>query len=154
MAEKVIVKPLNYDAMIQGLIDKIDGEESLFSSRIQFRGYWENGTVLVVVAFFIVMCTLALLSNGSALFDGLALIIALGALLVAFIFGIEDNTVKANYRCAIEKFKIAKIEKEERLLLRALIKMKAMNLDSKLGTVKEMHGDLFTKEKLLEKLYE
>jgi len=35
----------------------------------------------------------------------------------------------------------------------ALIKMKAMNHHSKLAVAKKLHEDMFTKEKLLERLY-
>jgi hypothetical protein len=44
--------------------------------------------------------------------------------------------------------------KRKELLLMALIKMKATNHHSKLGVAKKLHEDMFTKEKLLERLYQ
>jgi hypothetical protein len=145
---------INYDKMIQDLIADIDGEESLFKPYVQLRDYWKNGTILIIVGYLLIAGLIAYLSNSHALYEGIAVVIAIGALLIAYMSTLKDNTVVANYMWAIEKFKIGETEKEKRLLLRALIKMKSMNSTSKLGTVKAIHPEMFTKKKLLEKLYE
>jgi hypothetical protein len=67
---------------------------------------------------------------------------------------LKEIVVHANFKKAVKKFKINEKEEEKRLLLMALIKMKSMNHYSKLEIAKKMHKEMFTKEKLLERLYE
>ena len=80
---------------------------------------------------------MALPNSFAPLVERLALFIALGAIFFAFSSTIaedlKDIVVEANFKKAIKKFKIDEKEEEKRLLLKALIKMKAMNHNSKLG---------------------
>jgi hypothetical protein len=90
--------------------------------------------------------------------EKIALSVAVLAIITAFIplvqDGLKENIVDANFRKAVKKFKIGKEEEEKRLLLKALLKIKATNPIFKLKTAKGMHPELFKKEKLLDKLYE
>ena len=148
-------EPINYDEMIQKLIADIDGEDSLFKLRAQSRDYiLKGGSGLVITSYLLIAVVIAILSYKNALFEGIVVVVAIGALLIAYTSTLKDNTVAVNYNLVIEKFKIADKDKEKRLLLKALIKMKAINPSSELGTIKQMHPEMFTKEKLLEKLYE
>ena len=67
---------------------------------------------------------------------------------------LKEVVIHANFKKAIKKFIMPRKRKKKDFLLMALIKMKAMNHYSKLGIAKKMHKDMFTKERLLEKLYE
>ncbi len=76
----------------------------------------------------------------------LAVFTAFISLLVRFK---EENIVRVNYnrmkRC---------VEENERPLLKALIKMKTVNIEFSLKQIYDMHPSMFKKEKLLERLYE
>ena len=85
------------------------------------------------------------------------LFIAVIATLFAFarvlVQDLDDIVVSTNFKKAVQNFKIGEEEEEKRLLLMALIKMKAINHHSKLGVTKKLTEEMFTKEKLLERLY-
>ena len=91
------------------------------------------------------------------LLDRLTLFIAIIAIFFAFagvlVQDLRDIVVDTNFKKAVQKFKIDEKEEEKRLLLMALIKMKATNNHSKLGVAKKLHEDMFTKEKRLQRLY-
>jgi hypothetical protein len=156
MAKTEKPKDPDYSVIIDELIKKIDNEKSLFTLFDTLGGY--NWTLLVVLTLVAGAIVVALPDNFASLSVKLALFIALGAIIMTAIPELggtewQFNFIEANFRRAIKKFKIDENEEEKRFLLRALLKTKAMNPKSKLETAKKMHKDLFTKEKLLEKLY-
>jgi len=101
---------------------------------------------------------LALPNSIAPFIDRLTLFIAVVAIFFAFagvlVQDLRDIVVDTNFKKAVQKFKIDEKEEEKRLLLMALIKMKSMNNHSRLGVAKKLHKDMFTKEKLLERLYQ
>jgi hypothetical protein len=156
MEKTEIPKETDYDGLIEELIQKIDNEKALFNLRYQLDVY--NSTVTITVLLWVAAIIILALPNSIApLIDRLTLFIAVIAVLFAFagvlVQDLDDIVVSTNFKKAIQKFKIDEKEEEKRLLLMALIKMKATNHHSKLGVAKKLHKDMFTKEKLLERLY-
>jgi hypothetical protein len=146
----------DYDGLIEDLIQKIDKEKALFNPLYQLDVY--NSTITITVLLWVAAIVILALPNSIApLIDRVTLFIAIIAILFAFagilVQDLNDIIVSTNFKKAVQKFKIDEKEDEKRLLLMALIKMKAMNHHSKLGVAKKLHEDMFTKEKLLERLY-
>jgi len=148
---------VNHDNLIGDLVQKIDNEKSLFNVLHELDVYnttFSLGTLLIVVEPVI----LALPNSFIPFLERITIfigIIAIGfAYAGALVEDLKEIVVHANFKKAVKKFKINEKEEEKRLLLMALIKMKSMNHYSKLGIAQKMHKDMFTKEKLLEKLYE
>jgi hypothetical protein len=151
-----VAEPINYDEMVQDLIGKIDNEKSLFTLRDELHGY--GMTFYVVGIFLLFAFIISYLPDNIAPFVGrMTLVFAILAVILTFVFftsrGMENNVVEANFGKAIRKFNIDGKEEEKRLLLLALLKIKAMTPHRKLEIVKKMHKEMFTKEKLLERLY-
>jgi len=156
MEKSEISKETDYDGLIEDLIRKIDNEKTLFNPLYQLDVY--NSTITVTVLLWVVaIAILALPNNIAPLIDRLTLFIAVIAIQFAFagvlVQDLDDIVISTNFKKAIKKFKMDEKEEEKRLLLMALIKMKATNHHSKLGVAKRLHEDMFTKEKLLERLY-
>jgi len=156
MANAEISKETDYDGLIEELIQKIDNEKALFNPLYELDVY--NSTVTFTVILFVVAIVILALPNSFApLIDRLTLFIAVIAIFFAFagvlVQDLREIVVDTNFKKAVQKFKIDEEEEEKRLLLMALIKMKAANNHSKLGVAKKLHEDLFTKEKLLDRLY-
>jgi hypothetical protein len=155
--KKATENSLDYDCLIEDLIEKIDNEKSLFTVRDELHGY---GMTLYIVGIFLFLAVIIsyLPDNITPFIGRMTLVIAIAAVIFSFVTyssrGMENNVLDANFGKAIKKFKIEKKDEEKRLLLKALLKMKVINSKYKLGIVKGMHPKLFTKEKLLEKLYE
>jgi hypothetical protein len=156
MEKTEISKETDYDGLIEDLIQKIDNEKALFNPLYELDVY--NSTVTFTVLLFVIAIVILALPNSFAPFiDRLTLFVAVIAIFFAFagvlVQDLDDIVVSTNFKKAVQKFKIDEKEDEKRLLLMALIKMKAMNHHSKLGVAKKLHEDMFTKEKLLERLY-
>ena len=156
MAKTGISKETDYDGLIEDLIRKIDNEKTLFNPLYQLDVY--NSTITVTVLLWVAAIAILALPNSIApLIDRLTLFIAVIAIQFAFagvlVQDLDDIVISTNFKKAIKKFKMDEKEEEKRLLLMALIKMKATNHHSKLGVAKKLHEDMFTKEKLLERLY-
>ena len=150
-------KPIDYDGLIDDLIKKIDNEKSLFTIRDGLHG--QSMTLYIMGLFLFLVLGINYLPNDFiASTNKITISIALLAVLLTYVSytskGIENNFVEANFWKAVKKFKIEKKEEEKRLLLTALIKMKVTNHNYKLETAKKLNEEMFTKEKLLEKLYE
>jgi len=158
MAKTEIPKDMDYDGLIEDLIQKIDNEKTLFNWLHELDVY--NSIVTFTVLLFVVAIVILALPNSVApLVERLSLFIAVIAVFFAFagaiVEDLKDIVVDNNFKKAVQKFKIDEKEEEKRLLLMALIKMKATDTQhSKLGMPKKMHKDMFTKEKLLERLYQ
>ena len=157
MAKTEKPKDFDHDSLIGDLVHKIDNEKSLFTWRDQLHGY---GMTLYIVSIFLFLAfVVSYLPDSIAPFVGrMTIIIAILAVILTFVSctskDTENNVLEANFRKAIKKFKIGAEEEEKRLLLKALLKIKVMTPNSKLETVKKMHNGMFTKEMLLERLYE
>lgn len=156
MAKTENPKEIDNADLIEDFIHKIDNEKDLFTLRDGFHGY---GMTLYIVAVFLFLAfAVSLLPDSIApLIGRVTLVMAIAAVLLAFVSytskGMENNVVEANFRKAIKKFNIGEKEEEKRLLLLALLKIKAITPQRKLEIVKKMHKEMFTKEKLLERLY-
>ncbi len=148
-------KDVNYDSLIDVFIQKIDNEKSLFTIRDELHGY---GTTFYVVGGYIAMIALVLVLSIGSLIQNITFAIAVGALLLTFVSfasrGMENNVVEANFGKTIKILNIGEKEEEKRLLLLALLKIKTITPHRKLGIAKKMNKEMFTKEKLLERLYE
>lgn len=81
-------------------------------------------------------------------FAGLAIILSLGQFVIE---SAKEDAIYANYKSALKKFKPSENEKP---ILKALIKMKPKHTKFTLAEIRTISPELFTKEKLLEKLYE
>jgi hypothetical protein len=150
-------KVIDYDGLIDDIIKKIDNEKSLFTLRDQLHGY---SLVIYIIFLYVMVAVIVMFLPIGSLIERVTFAIAVLALLLTYVSftseRLKNNIIEANFEKAIEIFKIGKTEKEKGriLLLKALIKMKAINSSSDLGTVKEMHPEMFTKEMLMERLYE
>jgi hypothetical protein len=145
-------KPIDYDSLIGDLIKKIDNEKSLFRVRDYFR-------VLSLFIFITLIISFGVLSTyfGSSIsssdrfvivFAGAAVIVSLAQFEIA---SAEDEYTNLNYYKAVKSFNTSK---EEKPLLRALIKMKSENSNFTLAEIYKICPEMFSKEKLLKKLYE
>jgi hypothetical protein len=148
-------KPFNYDTLITELIQKIDNEKSLFKISDQLHG---QGVTILNAALLFISATAVFFLPDLSSGEKIAVTIAIVAIIATFIpsasENIENRIVEANFLKAIKKFNIEKEDQKKRIILEALLKMKAENPRYKLGTAKEIHPEFFSKEKLLEKLYE
>jgi uncharacterized membrane protein len=156
MSEKQPIKePANYDETIQDFIQKIDSEKSLFILRDELHGL---GIIFLDIALFILLTLAVWFTPDFSFVQKITLIIAIVAIMTTFtsVFreGLKERVVEANFEKAFKKFQIEEKKEEKRLLLKALIKIKAENPKFKLETVKKMHSEIFTKKSLLEKLYD
>src|SRR5208283_3063043 len=157
MAETEVSEESDYDSLIEDLVKKIDNEKSLFNVLHELDVY--NTTFSVVTLLIVAELVILALPNSFApLLERLTIFIGIIAIGFAYagniVADLKEIVVHANFKKAIKKFKIDEQDEEKRLLLMALIKMKSMNHYSNLGIAQKMHKDMFTKEKLLEKLYE
>ncbi len=78
----------------------------------------------------------------------IAVVIALFSLMVQFI---KENIVRVNFKRIL---KLICVEEDKKPLLKALIKIKIKNHEFDLKQIYGMNPSMFTREKLLEKLYE
>jgi hypothetical protein len=154
MAEKKTI-PFDYDGLINELIQKIDNEKSLFKLRDEFHG---QGLTLFNIALLFISATavsiLPDLSYGEKLAIGIAIVAIIATFIPTASENIRNRIVEANFLKAIDKFTIEKKDDKKRMIFEALLKIKAENPTYKLTTSKEIHPEMFTKEKLLEKLYQ
>jgi hypothetical protein len=156
MAETEVSREIADDSLIEELVQKIDNEKSLFNVLHELDVY---STTFSLVTLLIVaeLVILALPNSFAPLLERITVFIGIIAIGFAYagtlVADLKEVVVHANFKKAIKKFRIYEKEEEKRLLLMALIKMKSMNHYSKLGIAKKMHKDMFTKEKLLERLY-
>lgn len=102
--------------------------------------------VLILVWFFVTFSSESLGIKLSISLSFLALTVGIFSL---FAPSMEENVVDVNFK-RLEKC----VEKDEKPLLKALIQIKVKNKEFDLEQICNMNGDMFTKEKLLETLYE
>lgn len=117
-----------------------------------------NGSLSIIVGLFIielsVYITYAL--GKISLIDYIALTFALLAVLIAFLSLMaeffENTILDVRFKRALGLK--PSFSKNEKLILKALIKVKSKHEEFSLEDVYEKNMDMFTKEKLIEKLYD
>lgn len=151
MAEKDKPKPIDYDIIINDLIKKIDNEKPLFKFRDYVRAL-SSFILIAVLLLFIVLSNYYSSSISSS--DGLVIVFAALAVLLAFgqfaLSAAEGRIIDTNYNRVLTEFNVSK---EEKPLLKALVKMKSENIEFTLAEICKISPEMFTKDKLLEKLY-
>jgi hypothetical protein len=144
-------KPL--ENKILELIRKIDSRKSdLFKFRDVFGPSWFSVFYCIGVLYAFVMPIVIFATT--SLVDKVVIALALVAVIVS-IFSIlaefaEESIVIVNFKRMVKK---NSVEENKKPLLKALIKMKAQNREFNLEQIYNMNKDIFTEEKLLEKLY-
>ncbi len=145
-------KPIDYDSLINDLIKKIDEEKALFTTIDFFRVFRTIFLYLVVILFFVIpteyIPSISLADRLIIFFAGLAVLLSLIQLQIP---SINEKVINVMYSRAVENFKVSKDDKP---LLKALIKMKSEDNDFTLAEIRKIYPKMFTKEKLLERLYE
>ncbi len=102
--------------------------------------------VFVVVWFFTTFSSESVGVKLSVALAFLAVVVGIFTLLAPFM---EENVVDRNFS------RLGKcVGKDEKPLLKALVKIKAKHREFDLEPIYNMNKDMFTKEKLLERLYE
>ena len=111
----------------------------------------------IVFVYFLIVGLVLISSLGSPI-QNITFAIAVGALLLSFVSfkskNNNDNVVEANFEKAIKAFKIEKQDETKRIILEALLKIKAKKPNYKLVSAMKINPEMFAKDKLLEKLYE
>jgi hypothetical protein len=139
------------DDNILELIRLIDSNKNkLFKWYDAFYGL---GSFLFVIVILYVFTEPILLSNTASPIENAVLILSLIAV-VAALFSLALPTVKEDIVSANFRRLKSKVKNEEEPLLKSLIELKVKNLKFDLEQIYNMHKKMFTKEKLLEKLYE
>lgn len=145
-------KDIDYDSLIEQLIQKIDKEKSLFGVRDFLNKF--GGFIFDVAGILVVIYVVAFNSSFNFAdrivigFAGAALILSLGQLILV---NANETVVKVKYRNAMRNLRPSK---EEKPLLKALIKMQSENTEFTLTEIYTIYPEIFTKEKLLERLCE
>jgi ABC-type multidrug transport system fused ATPase/permease subunit len=147
-----VEKPLNYNEMVQDLIQKIDSEKTLFTF-IVFMRVFKMFFIYLVLFMLVVTPTqyspsVSLADKIVIAFAGLAIIVSLVQIEIP---NLNGKAIDAMYKEKAEKFKVSE---EEKPILKALIKMKFENMEFTLAEICKITPEMFTKEKLLERLYE
>lgn len=129
-------------------VDKQKG--SLFKRFDAFHGLT---VLLIVVGVWLFPVMILLLFGTFSVVDKMIIGLSFVGVVVAFFallaqFG-RENMVTANYSKAL---KLRQFNPNEKILLKALIKIKAKNLEFELEELYNVGDTLFTKEKLLERL--
>ena len=100
----------------------------------EFRFSFKSSFFLIIGhVYFVLAIVIALPNIVTSFTEGITLLLAIFAITVSSLSfvgrDLKDTVVKDNFNKAIKKFKIEKKDEEKRLLLMALLKMKAMNDD-------------------------
>lgn len=103
------------------------------------------GLIYIFIEPVLVVNTTSLVDKAVLVLSLVAVVTALFSLIVPFV---KDNIIAKNFK----RLELC-VEKEEKPLLKSLIKMKAEN-SFDLEQIYNMNREMFTKEKLLERLYE
>jgi hypothetical protein len=147
------------DNVILELIRLVDCHKRvLFKNFDVFTGGW-GITLISLIA--ILLFVFGFLIIGGVILNVLPIIdeivVALSLLAVFFAFFSllaqigEINMNESRFKRAL---KLRQFKEDEKSILKALIKMRSKNPEFNLEQIYNMHKEMFTKEKLLEKLYE
>jgi hypothetical protein len=118
-----------------------------------YDAFYGLDALLISVALLYIFVEPILILNTTSLIDKAVLILSLVAVVTA-LFSMAIPSVRANIVAKNFKRLEESVETEKKPLLKSLIKLKVKNLKFELEPIYEMHKDMFTKEKLLERLYE
>ena len=134
------------------LIRLIDRNKSiLFRTFDVFRGEWAItfSTTIVLLGLIEVFLLLGNASNTEKITIALALIAVIFAFFSLFVQFGEENIVQVNYKRLEEC-----VRENEKPIFKALLKIKVKSPKFDLEQIYKMNKSMFTKGKLLEKLYE
>lgn len=131
------------------LVRLVDRNFEVYWFDVWFRGGMGFPSAMLLVFLFVIYGFMFTAPTYERVVVGLsytAVVFGYFSLMTPFL---EDSVVNINFkrgsRC---------VEGDEKPLLRALIKMKARHQETDLEQIYTMNKDMFTREKLLEKLYE
>ncbi|MGD0995406.1 MAG: hypothetical protein ABR909_07780 [Candidatus Bathyarchaeia archaeon] len=155
-------KPKPEEVDINSLIYSVDkNSEELFKDGDVFRGGLRltfASMALIVVAVVIILVVNGLILRTLGAVDSVALVLSGFAAIFAFYSFIaqigDENTVRVRYKRALGLDDFQKKSEDEKIILKALIKIRTKNAKLPLQRIYRLHSEMFTKEKLLEKLYE
>jgi hypothetical protein len=129
----------------------------LFKNFDIFSGAWGFTLFFLIVIFIFVFVFLivgGVILNALSAIDELTLSFSLLAVFFAFFSLLaqigENNMNETRFKRAL---KLKQFKEDEKTILMALIKIRSKNPEFGLEHVYSMHREMFTKEKLLEKLY-
>lgn len=135
------------------LIEWVDKNEKKL---VRWRdAFYHLGWLILVMIIVVVAIPSVFIFTDSTTTERLVTLLSIVALLIAFLSMVtsisERNVVEARMKHAL---KMRKFTETEKPLLKALIKIKSKNPETKLATLyamdRESKGDSFTKKKLLE----
>jgi hypothetical protein len=135
------------------LVQWIDEHEKQVIKPSDIFHHWKTSLFLLIVVVFGVaeLMNFITATNTERISIGLASVAVFIAFISIIIQTGETNLIEGHLKNAK---KLRKFNDREMLLLKALIKIKSKNEESKLMTIYEMdkgvHGDIFTEKKLLE----
>lgn len=139
------------------LIQWIDSHESELFRPSDFFSSWRRPLALLFVLLFGIaeIMNFVTASATERISISLASVMVFMAFITIVIQTSESNIVEGRFKKAL---KSRTFDDKQKLLVKALIKMKSKNDQFKLGLIyernKAANGDMFTEKKLLEKLYE
>lgn len=139
------------DVDILELIRLIDSnKDRLFKSYDVFYGssiiFFLIAVLYIVIEPVLVLSTTSLVDKAVLILSLIAVVTALFSLITPFV---RENIIAKNFK----RLELC-VVKEKRPLLKSLIRMKAKNTKIDLEQIYNMNKEMFTKKKLLEKLYE
>ena len=139
-------------------IDRLDNE--LLKPGDVFSGWLAlfSFSLLLVAIVSSIGAVLYSFINTVPWLDVLAVLVASGAIVAAnfsFVAQMRDkNLLKVRYDRTKEMKEFSQKSEGEKMIIKALIKLKGRNADFSLETLSKLHPEMFTKERLLEFLYE
>jgi hypothetical protein len=139
------------------LIQWIDSHESSLFRPYDFFSGWGRTLALLFVLLFIIAEIMNFVTASAT--ERISISLTSVAVFIAFISIViqtgESNIVEGRFKKAL---KSRTFDDKQKLLVKALIKIKSKNDEFKLGLIyernKAANGDMFTEKRLLEKLYE
>ena len=151
MKNKNDVPTTKNDVDILELIRLIDSnKDRLFKPLDIFYG---SSIIFFLIAILYVAIEPVLILNTTSLVDKAVLVLSLVAV-VSALFSLITPLVKENIIAKNFKKLESCVVTEKKPLLKSLIRMKAKNTKFDLEQIYNMNKEMFTKKKLLEKLYE
>jgi hypothetical protein len=145
---------------IQSLIGLIDNyERDLFKDYDAFKGGFFAFTVgFLIIAVGAVIGIVVYSFQSKSSIDLLAVVLSDSAIVFAYfslIYQIGDeNAAVVRYKRALKKDDFKRKNDDEKIIVKALIKVRTKNPKYRLGQIYRLYPEMFTKEKLLERLYE
>jgi uncharacterized protein YacL len=142
----------NSEEKILDLIRLIDSNKNKLFRPYDFL-YGLSSFFLIIAILYIATEPIMIFSTSSAsdkiiiALSLVAVVLALTSIIIPFS---KENIIERNFQRMEKNIK----ENDKKPLLKALIRIKAKELEFDLEQIYHMHKDMFTKEKLLEQLYD